>query len=64
MHAGALETTGSDRVNFLVGGTTGALVKRETAAICGIVTGLANGAVSVEGLFDLAENRNPIVEAP
>ena len=49
-------------MTFLVGGTTGQLVKRSAVTLCGVVTGFADGAVALEGLFDLPENRNPIVE--
>lgn len=63
-YAGALVTKEGDRVEFLVGGTTGELVKRDSAKLCGIVTGTVDGATHVFGMFDLPENRNPVVEKP
>jgi hypothetical protein len=62
LYGGAITTKAGDRVTFLVGGTTGAIVKRSEVTLCGVVTGFADGAVALEGMFDLPENRNPIVE--
>jgi YD repeat-containing protein len=62
LYNGAITTKSGDRVTFLVGGTTGAIVKRSEVTLCGVVTGFADGAVALEGMFDLPENRNPIVE--
>ena len=63
-YAGVIETTAGDRVTFVVGGSVGAIVKRTSATICGVVTGFAEGAIAIDGLFDLPENRAPMVEAP
>ena len=61
---GVLVTKDGDRVAFVVGGSTGELVKRDTARLCGVVTGTSDGATAVFGMFDLPENRNPVVERP
>ena len=63
-YTGTLVTKDGDRVAFVVGGTTGELVKRDTAKLCGVVTGVTDGATAVFGMFDLPENRNPVVEKP
>ncbi|MFN0247643.1 MAG: hypothetical protein ACKV2T_12225 [Kofleriaceae bacterium] len=62
LYSGAITTKVGDRVTFLVGGTTGPIVKRSEVTLCGVVTGFADGTVALEGMFDLPENRNPIVE--
>jgi hypothetical protein len=61
---GALITKEGDRVFFLAGGSTGELVKRDAAKLCGIVIGTIDSSTSVFGMFDLPENRNPVLEAP
>jgi hypothetical protein len=61
---GALVTSSGDRVVFLAAGSTGELVKRDRAKLCGVVTGTSDGATAVFGMFDLPENRNPVVEKP
>lgn len=62
--AGALVTREGDRVTFVAAGATGELVKREGARLCGIVTGTTDGATVLFGMFDLPENRNPVLEKP
>lgn len=63
-HTGALVTTEGDRVVFLVGGSTGELLKRDAVRACGVVTGTAGGDTELFGMFDLPDNRNPMVEKP
>ncbi|MGE0396809.1 MAG: hypothetical protein AB7T06_08840 [Kofleriaceae bacterium] len=63
-YAGSLITGEGDRVVFLVGGSTGELLKRDAARLCGVVTGTVDGSTQLFGMFDLPENRNPVVEAP
>jgi len=63
-YTGTLVTKEGDRVAFVVGGATGELVKRDTAKLCGVVTGITDGATAVFGMFDLPENRDPVVEKP
>jgi hypothetical protein len=60
--AGRLDTTDDEPLAFVAVGSTGELVKRSQATLCGIVTAKANGAVGVVGMFDLPENRSPSVE--
>jgi hypothetical protein len=60
--AGALRTTDGDDVRFIAVGSSGTLVKRSTATVCGIVTGRADKAVMIVGMFDLPENAQPAVE--
>jgi len=43
-------------------GTTGELIKRMTARFCGAVTGKSGSQVAMVGMFDLPENRSPVVE--
>jgi hypothetical protein len=59
---GALVTKDGDRVVFVASGSTGELVKRDSAKLCGVVIGSVAGSAHVFGMFDLPENRNPIVE--
>lgn len=59
---GALLTQDGDRVVFVASGSTGELVKRDRAKLCGVVTGTVEGSTAVFGMFDLPENRNPTVE--
>jgi hypothetical protein len=62
---GNLVTAGRDFVNFLAVGSTGELVERSSARICGVVTGayayanVAGGqtqSVQIVGMFELPEN--------
>jgi hypothetical protein len=55
---GELLAEGDDRVTYLAVGSTGELVKRTRARFCGVVT----GKLELVGMFDLPENRAPIVE--
>lgn len=59
---GSLRLADGDAVAFVAVGTTGELVKRNPARFCGAVIGKAGGAASMVGMFDLPENRTPIVE--
>ena len=63
-YTGALTTAQGDRVAIVVSGSSGTLVKRQHARICGVVIGATDGAATVYGMFDLPENRNPVVEKP
>jgi hypothetical protein len=60
--AGTLRTADGDDVRFIAVGSTGSLVKRSTGTICGVVTGRADKAVMLVGMFDLPENAMPAVE--
>ena len=62
VHVGALRTTDGDDVRFIALGSTGVLVKRSSAALCGVATGTHDKAAVIVGLFDLPENRAPSVE--
>jgi hypothetical protein len=55
---GELLTKDGDRVTYLAVGSTGELVKRTIARFCGVVT----DKLQLVGMFDLPENRAPIVE--
>ncbi len=59
---GRLRQADGDVVAFTALGTTGDLVKRSSAKFCGAVTGANGDDVALVGLFDLPENRSPIVE--
>lgn len=59
---GELATPAGDRVAFVAVGSTGELVKRSRGRLCGAAIGRAGDAVSIVGMFDLPENRGPIVE--
>jgi hypothetical protein len=61
LYVGSLATA-DDAVAFVVVGATGDLVKRSSGKLCGVVTGRNGDAVTVVGMFDLPENRHPIVE--
>jgi hypothetical protein len=62
VYVGRLEIADGDAIAFIAVGTTGELVKRSAARFCGVVIGKAAEAVSMVGMFDLPENRSPIVE--
>jgi hypothetical protein len=59
---GRLALANGDVVEFVALGTTGALIKRSTATLCGAVVGKRDGRPVLVGLFDLPENRSPTVE--
>lgn len=59
---GGLRQADGDAVAFTSLGTTGDLIKRASAKFCGAVTGIEGDAVVLVGLFDLPENRTPLVE--
>ncbi|MBA2543160.1 MAG: hypothetical protein H0V17_26195 [Deltaproteobacteria bacterium] len=62
LYVGRLRTAEHDDVAFVAAGTTGDLVKRSTGTLCGAVLGMSGDAVSILGMFDLDENRMPLVE--
>ncbi len=62
VHVGRLRTTEADEVAFVAVGTTGDLVVHSTSRLCGVVIGKSAAALSILGMFDLAENRRPLVE--
>ncbi len=62
VYVGSLRTGEHDNLKFVAVGSTGDLVKRSTATLCGVVIGKSADAVSVVGMFDLPENRHPAVE--
>ena len=62
VHVGALRTSDGDDVRFVATGSTGLLVKRSDAKLCGIATGRDGKAAVIVGMFDLPENRAPMVE--
>ncbi len=62
IYVGQLRAAEDDQVMFVALGTTGELIKRTRAKFCGAVIGTAGDAVSLVGMFDLPENRAPIVE--
>jgi hypothetical protein len=53
---------GGDTVEFVALGTTGDLLRGSAATLCGAVVGLRGDAPVLVGLFDLPENRSPLVE--
>lgn len=62
IYIGSLRDADGDVISFVAVGTTGELVKRSQARFCGVVVGKADNAVAIVGMFDLPENRTPIVE--
>lgn len=58
VYDGTLVTEHRDEVSFVAVGTTGELVRGSSAKLCGVVI----GRLRVVGMFDLPENRQPIVE--
>lgn len=62
IYVGSMRLADDDTVSFVAVGTTGDLVKRSTARFCGAVTGRAGSDVAMVGMFDLPENRTPLVE--
>ncbi|HVK83110.1 MAG TPA: hypothetical protein VM513_03335 [Kofleriaceae bacterium] len=62
VYVGRLVTSDGDAVAFVALGTTGELVKRSTGTLCGVATGRAGDAAKLVGMFDLPENRTPLVE--
>ncbi len=63
-YSAALKTAQGDRVELVIAGSAGTLVKRQPARACGVVLGATAGAATLYGMFDLPENRNPVVEKP
>lgn len=59
---GTLRLSDTDAVAFLAVGTTGDLIRGSKARFCGVVTGMWSTSVALVGMFDLPENRTPIVE--
>lgn len=57
VHVGALRTGDADEVRFVALGSTGTLVKRSAAVLCGVAAGKLDGAPVIVGMFDLPENR-------
>ncbi|MCX5742604.1 MAG: hypothetical protein NT062_08920 [Proteobacteria bacterium] len=62
IYIGALQTTEGDVARFIAVGSTGELLKRSAATLCGLVTGRADTAAMLVGMFDLPENMQPAVE--
>lgn len=62
IYVGRLRTDESDLAVFVAVGTTGELIKRSRATLCGVVIGRSDDAVSIVGMFDLPENRSSQVE--
>lgn len=62
IYVGSLRVSDTDTIAFVAVGTTGELIRGSKARFCGAVTGTAGPAVSMVGMFDLPENRTPIVE--
>lgn len=64
VYSGQLTTAAGDAVSFVVAGSVGDIVKRSPASLCGVVTGATAGTtINVVGMFDLPENRAPLVES-
>lgn len=64
MYTGTMIDTGGNRLSFLAVRSTGNLVERSPARICGIVTGQSTLTVHVVGMFDLPENRKAVADEP
>jgi hypothetical protein len=62
VYSGQLETGDGEIVGFIAVGTTGELVKRSAARLCGLALSDLAGIPTILGMFDLPENRAPIVE--
>ncbi len=62
IYVGALSLADGDSIAFVAVGSTGELVKRRAARFCGAVTGKSGSSVAMVGMFDLPENRSPVVE--
>lgn len=62
VYIGRLVTKDGDAVAFVALGTTGELVKRSPGTLCGVAIGRAGDAAKLVGMFDLPENRTPLVE--
>lgn len=59
---GRLVAANGDSVEFVALGTTGDLLRGSATTLCGAVVGLRGDAPVLVGLFDLPENRTPLVE--
>ncbi len=64
VYVGSMATAEGDVARFIAVGDTGALVRRSTGTLCGVVTGKDGDAAVLVGMFDLPENRAPAVERP
>lgn len=62
IHVGLLATDDHEALAFVAVGITAGIAKRSKATFCGVVTGHTDEAVSLVGMFDLPENRAPMVE--
>lgn len=62
VYAGLLTTAEGDGVRFVAVGSSGLLVRRSAATLCGVVIGTAERKVVMVGMFDLPENAQPTVE--
>jgi hypothetical protein len=62
IQVGSLRVSDAWTVAFAAVGTTGNLNRASKARFCGIVTGASGAGISMTGMFDLPENRSPIVE--
>jgi len=62
IYAGTLATAEGDTVAFLAVGSTGTLVRRSAATLCGVVLGTTERRVMLVGMFDLPENKQRAVE--
>ncbi len=61
-YEGQLRIEPADTIQFVAVGTIGTLVVENTALFCGVVIRIDFGKLTMVGMFDLPENRNPIVE--
>lgn len=57
VYVGQLRTAEADLIAFVAAGSTGTLVKRDTAKICGVAMGKAGPGVALLGMFDVPDNR-------
>jgi len=64
IYAGTLATAEGDTVAFLAVGSTGTLVRRSAATLCGVVLGTTERRVMLVGMFDLPENKQRAVARP
>ncbi|MBA3456777.1 MAG: hypothetical protein H0T42_27055 [Deltaproteobacteria bacterium] len=62
IYLGTLRVNPADRIEFIAIGATGELIRGSKARFCGAVAGTVGRTVAMVGMFDLPENRTPIVE--
>lgn len=62
IYVGSLRVSPADQISLIAVGATGELIRGSKARFCGAVTGLTETRVWMVGMFDLPENRTPIVE--